>query len=139
MPGSPLLRKPHCAAAVASSSRPTVPTTGLVTGGRPEVIGGTEVLGLFLNTLPVGLEVGGLSWRQAIARVFDAETEMAPFRRFPLADIQAMAARPLIDIAFNYTHFRSYHQLESRGLVMKEAWYDEQTEFRKHSRPPFVM
>ncbi len=119
----------HCAAAVASSSRPTVPTTGLVTGGRPEVIGGTEVLGLFLNTLPVGLEVGGLSWRQAIARVFDAETEMAPFRRFPLADIQAMAARPLIDIAFNYTHFRSYHQLESRGLVMKEAWYDEQTEF----------
>jgi amino acid adenylation domain-containing protein len=119
----------HFAAVVAASRGQAVPTTGLVTGGRSEVVGGTHALGLFLNTLPLRLDVDGGNWRDVIQRTFEEEVTLAPFRRFPLAELQAMAGRRLIDVAFNYTNFRSYRDLESRGLVIEEAWYDEQTEF----------
>ena len=36
--------------------------------GRPETAGGERSLGLYLNSLPLSLELGGGSWRELIAR-----------------------------------------------------------------------
>ncbi|MFC4859233.1 amino acid adenylation domain-containing protein [Actinophytocola glycyrrhizae] len=115
--------------AAARAAVPGTPISGLVVGGRPEVPGGTEALGLFLNTLPARLDLDGLTWREAIQRTFDDETVTAPFRRFPISELHALAGGHIVDIAFNYTHFRSYTELESIGVSVQSAWYEEQTEF----------
>ena len=81
-------------------------TTGVVANGRPEVDGGEAVLGLFLNTLPLSLDVEDGDGAALVGRVFQAEQAIWPHRRFPLRYIQHLAgAERLFDTAFNYTHF----------------------------------
>ena len=48
--------------------------TGLVANGRPEERDGERVLGLFLNTLPFRLTLGGGTWSDLIRATFDAES-----------------------------------------------------------------
>ncbi|HEV2706447.1 MAG TPA: amino acid adenylation domain-containing protein, partial [Pyrinomonadaceae bacterium] len=90
--------------ALLSGEREVV--TGLVFNGRPEEIDGERVLGLFLNTLPFPLQLNGGTWVDLIQATAEAEREMMPFRRYPLAEVQRRVARqPLFEIAFNYNHF----------------------------------
>ena len=72
--------------------------TGVVTHGRPENETGAEVLGLFLNTVP--LRVGPTrSWAE-LRSVFAAEVALLPHRRYPLFEIQRLAGRsPLFETA----------------------------------------
>jgi amino acid adenylation domain-containing protein len=78
--------------------------TGLITDGRPELPGAERVLGLFLNTAPFRLRLGGGTWAELVNAVFHAEREALPYRRFPLARMGS-GRRPSFDTAFNYTHF----------------------------------
>jgi len=64
------------------------PVTGLVVNGRPEGEGGDELLGLFLNTVPLRLDVEAGSWADLVYAAFAAESEVLPFRRFPAAELQ---------------------------------------------------
>ncbi len=87
--------------------------TGLVENGRPETSDTDQLLGLFLNTLPLRLTLSGGSWLDLLRQTFDAQREMLPFRWFPMAELQRLTGgRQLYETAFNYTHF---HVLE--GLV----------------------
>ncbi|HYO62019.1 MAG TPA: amino acid adenylation domain-containing protein [Pyrinomonadaceae bacterium] len=86
--------------------------TGLVSNGRPEDVDGERALGLFLNTLPLRVRPRGGSWRELAREVFEAEQEMLPFRRFPLAELQrACGGRVLFETLFNFTHFHVYEGL----------------------------
>ncbi|HEX8282859.1 MAG TPA: amino acid adenylation domain-containing protein [Pyrinomonadaceae bacterium] len=96
--------------------------TGLVSNGRPEVADGERVIGLFLNTLPFRLRLGGGSWEELVRETFGAELQTLPHRRYPLAQIQLDAdghagGRPLFETCFNYTHFHVYETLEGAGEV----------------------
>ncbi|HET9307320.1 MAG TPA: condensation domain-containing protein, partial [Candidatus Sulfotelmatobacter sp.] len=78
--------------------------TGMVTNGRPEQADGERILGLFLNTLPLGLQLPGGSWRELVQSTFAAEREMLPHRWFPLAELQKQRGE-VFQAVFNYVHF----------------------------------
>ncbi|MEW5928283.1 MAG: amino acid adenylation domain-containing protein [Gemmatimonadota bacterium] len=86
--------------------------TGVTTNGRPEDADGERVLGLFLNALPLRVEMPGGSWADLARAAFRAEEELLPLRRFPLAEVQKLAggAAPF-EAAFNYVHFHVWRDL----------------------------
>ncbi|HEX8352122.1 MAG TPA: amino acid adenylation domain-containing protein, partial [Pyrinomonadaceae bacterium] len=89
-------------------------TTGLVANGRPEEQGGERVLGLFLNTTPLRMELRGGTWAELARRTFEAEREMMPHRRYPMAELQRMRGnQPLFGTAFNFVHFHVYENLQN--------------------------
>ncbi|HEX6184596.1 MAG TPA: amino acid adenylation domain-containing protein [Pyrinomonadaceae bacterium] len=86
--------------------------SGVVANGRPEEDGGERVLGLFLNAVPFRLKLRGGTWAELARQTYEAEVELLPHRRYPLAEIQrARGGRPLFEVAFNYTHFHVYDGL----------------------------
>jgi amino acid adenylation domain-containing protein len=104
--------------------------TGFVVNTRPESADGERVLGLFLNTVPLRIDVRGAHWRELLAQVFDAERALLPYRMFPMAEIQrALGGAPLFHTAFNYTHFHAYDALaRTDGLEVLGAreWGDNE-------------
>ncbi|HEY6351239.1 MAG TPA: amino acid adenylation domain-containing protein, partial [Candidatus Angelobacter sp.] len=91
-------------------------TTGVVLNGRPEVNGGEQVLGLFLNTVPFRLRMECSSWRSLIRETFAAEQQILPHRRFPMVDLrEQMGGEALFQTTFNYVHFHVYRELERDG------------------------
>ncbi|HVG19449.1 MAG TPA: amino acid adenylation domain-containing protein, partial [Blastocatellia bacterium] len=88
--------------------------TGVVSNGRPEDDEGDRALGLFLNTLPFRLKLGGGRWIDLVRQTFEAEREILPHRRFPMAELQqSLGGQPLFEAAFNFTHFHVYEKLEA--------------------------
>ena len=80
--------------------------TGLSANGRLESLDGERVAGLFLNTLPVRVHLDGGSWRQLVRRLHQAELEHGPYRRYPLAEMQARwGSEPIFDTSFVYLNF----------------------------------
>jgi amino acid adenylation domain-containing protein len=80
--------------------------TGLSSNGRPETLDGQRIGGLFLNTLPVRLDLAGGTWRELARQVFELELQMMPHRRYPLSAIQARWGREtLLETSFVYLNF----------------------------------
>ena len=88
--------------------------TGLVANGRPEETDGEQICGLFLNTLPFRLQLSGGTWIDLVQQVFEAERELLPYRRYPLAEIQRnLGGQPLFETAFDYVNFHVYQGLQT--------------------------
>ncbi|HYM75979.1 MAG TPA: amino acid adenylation domain-containing protein, partial [Candidatus Dormibacteraeota bacterium] len=128
--GTPLktvLLAAHMKALQVLSGQPDV-TTGVVLNGRPEIEGGEQLLGLFLNTIPFRLRMDGNSWRSLIQTTFAAEQQIMPHRRFPMVDLrEQMGAAELFQTTFNYVHFHVYRGLEGeaqdgRRLIRARSW-----------------
>ncbi|MGI5281967.1 amino acid adenylation domain-containing protein [Nonomuraea polychroma] len=101
--------------------------TGLVTHSRPESEAGEEVLGLFLNTVPLRLDVTAPTWAALVRRVFEAEVALLPHRRYPLFEIQRAAGRsPLLDVLFDFRDFHVYRGLPGVEIVSQDFF--EQTD-----------
>ncbi|HUZ26837.1 MAG TPA: condensation domain-containing protein, partial [Streptosporangiaceae bacterium] len=84
-------------------------TTGVVYNGRPEVVGGDEVCGLFLNTVPFRVPVRRGFWRDFVAAVAAEDTAIQPHRRYPLGQMLADAGRArLFETFFNYSNFHAF-------------------------------
>jgi len=82
--------------------------------GRPETHDGERTLGLFLNSTPVRLRLGGGTWQELSGQVFETERQGIAFRRFPLAEMQKLrGGTALSETAFYFTHFHVYQSLES--------------------------
>ncbi|MFD5142630.1 amino acid adenylation domain-containing protein [Streptomyces sp. NPDC058401] len=99
-------------------------TTGVVHNGRAEEADGDKVVGAFLNTLPLSVEVTGMNWRGLVAHVAELEAELHAYRRFPLAEIQRLSGGgPLFETFFNYTHFHVEQDGPSGGTftVLEET------------------
>jgi amino acid adenylation domain-containing protein len=102
--------------------------SGLVVNGRPEMQGGEELAGLFLNTIPLRIELSPATWPSVFRRVFELEQEAMAHRRFPLAEILKRSGRKaLFDVAFNYTDFHVYGQKNNNAVKILGARYFEQT------------
>jgi amino acid adenylation domain-containing protein len=79
---------------------------GVVHNGRLEVEGGEQMLGLFLNTPVLRLQLQPGSFAELCRQVSREERDLLAHRRFPLAEIYAiLGSRRAFDIYFNYTHF----------------------------------
>jgi len=98
---------------------------GVQSHGRPEMAGGDRALGLFLNTLPIRIDLRGGGWRDLVRRVFDTERKAMPYRRYPFSAIQEKrGTEPLIGNFFNYLHFHSTRTLFESGQVRVQAEQD---------------
>jgi amino acid adenylation domain-containing protein len=108
--------------------------TGLITNTRLDAEDADRVLGLFINVLPLHLEVGNLAWDQLATQVFEVETAMYAHRRYPMAAIQRLApSKNLFDTVFG---FQQYHLLErltpSTGFEIAQIALLERTNFPLH-------
>ena len=88
--------------------------TGLISSGRIEEEGGDEVLGLFLNTVPLRVNFDDGTWSQFLDVVHQAEISLFPHRRFPMAEIQRLNnGQPPIATLFNFTNFHILEALDT--------------------------
>ncbi|MEM7050247.1 MAG: amino acid adenylation domain-containing protein [Acidobacteriota bacterium] len=105
--------------------------TCLTSSGRPESADGQRVLGLFINSMPLRFRFGDGSWRDLVQRVFAAERETLPHRRFPYADtMQYFGGEAPSEASFYFTHYHVFRHLERFDeLEVLGARVDEQTSF----------
>ena len=90
--------------------------TGVVTNGRPEERDAERVLGLFLNTAPMRMRMGGGTWSELIGQAYEAEKHMLPHRRYPLAELQkATPGEAFFDTAFGVLHFHVLEGIRELG------------------------
>jgi len=95
-----------------------VVTTGLVMHGRPDTEGGETIRGLFLNTLPIHMNLGGDSWKSLIHDVYSKERELFPHRQYPMAQIKKDSGQDhLFETAFGYVHFHVMEHLYRSGKL----------------------
>jgi amino acid adenylation domain-containing protein len=76
-----------------------------VSHARPEVTGGDEMLGLFLNCLPIRMSVSGMRWVDLIKAVEQELREQYSVRHYPLAMIQRDTGLDFSASLFNYMNF----------------------------------
>ncbi|MEW5926734.1 MAG: amino acid adenylation domain-containing protein [Gemmatimonadota bacterium] len=93
--------------------------TGLPTNGRPEVTGGTDVKGLFLNLVPLRMKLDrGSSWQELAREVFRYELEVLPHRRYPQALMQREhGPERLFESNFNFIRFHGFGGVMKAGDV----------------------
>jgi len=103
--------------------------TGVLINGRPEKADGERILGAFLNTVPLRMELSGATWADLAHRAYAAENELLPFRRYPIQELQRVhGAEQLFDTVFNYTHFHVVDRLHGvDGLEVLDVDGTEQT------------
>jgi amino acid adenylation domain-containing protein len=106
--------------------------TGYEQSGRPEAEDATRAIGLFLNTVPLRVSVEPGRWQDLIARIYRAETELLPARRYPMARMKQDLGtqRQLFETAFNFTHFYLLKELASHdGFTLLDIRANSETEF----------
>ncbi|MFG3282170.1 amino acid adenylation domain-containing protein [Streptomyces sp. NPDC048111] len=92
-------------------------TTGLAMNGRLERQGGTEVYGLFLNTVPLVAEPREDDPLALVRAVHREELEMMPHRRVPVARLARLMQRPRLDSQFGFLRFHALGQLSDARIV----------------------
>ncbi|MFB7677064.1 amino acid adenylation domain-containing protein [Kitasatospora purpeofusca] len=90
-------------------------TTGLAMNGRLERLGGTEVYGLFLNTVPLVAEPGE-DLAALVRHVHREELDMMPHRRVPFARLARMMADTALDSQFGYLRFHALGRLSAARI-----------------------
>ncbi|MFC5057522.1 amino acid adenylation domain-containing protein [Saccharothrix xinjiangensis] len=103
VPLKSLLLAAHCLALRAMTGVEDV-TTGCVTHTRPELAGAELGAGLFLNTVPVRLDVGPRTWIEVVDHVLRWERESYPHRRLPLSALQDERGGAVVETAFNFVN-----------------------------------
>ncbi|MFJ2738095.1 amino acid adenylation domain-containing protein [Streptomyces sp. NPDC087440] len=115
--------------------------TGYEHSGRPELPGAETTLGLHLNSVPFQIDLGGGSWADLVRRVYRAELDLLPHRRYPMAKMKQDLAtqRTLFETTFNFTHFyllKNLQELPEFSLldmrVDSETEFPFRTEFSRH-------
>lgn len=108
--------------------------TGNISNARPEINDGENLLGLFVNTIPFGMELHPSSWLDLVQAVFRAENEIIPYRQFPLLEMQRLTQkRPLFEVGFHYDHFHIYEGiLDLPQIEFLNLYHSEELDF------PFV-
>ncbi len=106
--------------------------TCVTQNSRPETAGGERSLGLYLNSLPVSLDLNAGSWRELIEAVAGMSAGSMQYRGYPLSKIQHDLGRPFSEVIFNYTHYYVFNDLaqsEERALESLSGAVYQQTNF----------
>lgn len=102
--------------------------SGLVVNGRPELLRGDEVMGMYLNTVPFAVDLRTPRWRDLVRAVFAEELAVWPHRRYPIPAMQRAwgTGTPLISSIFSYLDF---HVLDAQQDVFGTVVDDSPNEF----------
>ena len=102
--------------------------TCIVSSGRLEEADGQRVLGLFLNSMPFRLQLGGGSWIELATRAFEAEHESLPYRVYPLAAMKR-GGEILSETLFYFTHYHLYPSLQKWDVELVGSDFYEESSF----------
>ncbi|MEU3001297.1 amino acid adenylation domain-containing protein [Streptomyces sp. NPDC006995] len=100
--------------------------TGVVAHGRLEDDGGDRAIGVFLNTLPLRLTVGGGSWLDLAHQVHAHEQRTLPHRRYPFARV--LRDRPDL-VLDSYVNFMDFHQQWGSDTAIQDGFGIAETNF----------
>lgn len=106
--------------------------TQLILHGRPEEIESYMAMGMYINTVPLEVTIGSMSWTELIWQCYQSEIELYPHRRYPFFEIRRQSGHPLLnEVGFNFTHFHIYKDLleDSRDLEVLNVRSFDQTYF----------
>ncbi|MEU6263087.1 amino acid adenylation domain-containing protein [Saccharopolyspora shandongensis] len=105
--------------------------TSLVFACRPEEQDSDRMLGLFLNQLPVRVELADQSWAELARQVHRGESDMMRHRWYPHASIQQEhGSRPIFDSSFNFTDYHTTRRLVRDGsLEVLDSYELESTHY----------
>jgi amino acid adenylation domain-containing protein len=109
----------HCKViSVLSGQQDQDVVTGLFMNGRPEMVDGEKLIGMFLNILPFKLAFKAETWAGLARSAAFEEAQLLPHRRYPIQRLQHLyGAENLFDTAFNFTHFHIYQRLLRTGQI----------------------
>jgi amino acid adenylation domain-containing protein len=105
--------------------------SGVVMNGRPEERDGERILGLFLNVVPMRMNLAGATWLELVEHTYAAERALLPYRRYPLSEIQRqLDGLAPFEAAFNYVNWHVFRPLQERsGMEFQEGHYFEANNF----------
>jgi amino acid adenylation domain-containing protein len=108
----------------------SVVMTGRVANCRPETAGAEQMIGLFLNSIPLVLDTRRSSWLDLARQAHRAETAATAHRRYPLGQILVdVNADALFETLVDYRSMRSYGELALTNLRIEDTNFFEQTNF----------
>ncbi|WP_433347637.1 amino acid adenylation domain-containing protein [Micromonospora sp. CA-111912] len=126
LPMKSLLLAAHAVVMSVLSNADAV-TLGMVTNGRPETAGSTQTRGLYLNTLPLTVGVGGRTLADLARACLAEESRLLRFRTYPgVATELAFGRQQLMTTAFNYTRFHAMKRVSSGGDVRRVGHLEEE-------------
>jgi hypothetical protein len=96
----------------------------VVIHGRPEMQDAEKTLGLFLNSLPMRLDVRG-SWIDLIRKVEEGFSGLHSVRHFPLAEIQQRSGLDFSASLFNYVNFHVYEDIATDTRIVDGGGFEE--------------
>ncbi len=97
--------------------------TGVVVNSRPEESSAERALGLFLNTVPVRVDLNGVSASALASRTFALEQESFVYRRFAMPRLRQELGRMPFHVLFNYTNFARVADLSGLPNVRVGEWW----------------
>ncbi|HEY6796167.1 MAG TPA: amino acid adenylation domain-containing protein, partial [Kineosporiaceae bacterium] len=106
--------------------------TGYEHSGRPEELGGENLVAQFLNTIPFRVPALSGSWEEIVRSVYRTELDLLPYRRYPIADItrHREGRQTPFEVVFNFTHFHVLKDLSrGRGFELVRSRITSRTEF----------
>jgi amino acid adenylation domain-containing protein len=105
--------------------------TGIVFNGRLEEEGGDEVIGVFLNTLPLRINVQSKTFISIAHEIFQQEQEFLPHGRYPFAQMQQdVNGQIFLDSYINFMDFhRQWKANKPKNTLIKKAIGVAETNF----------
>ncbi|MFJ3084594.1 amino acid adenylation domain-containing protein [Streptomyces halstedii] len=104
--------------------------TGRAVNGRLETAGADQMIGVFLNSLPLVLTTRNTSWIELVQQVHAQETDALAFRRYPLGQMLRESNRDaLFETLVDYRDMRSYGSLSLKNVAVEDTEFFEQTNF----------
>jgi amino acid adenylation domain-containing protein/FkbM family methyltransferase len=105
--------------------------TCLTASGRLPVPDGDKVIGLFLNSAPLAMDLRAGSWADLVRAVFEAERAILPHCRYPISLIKTwQGGENLSDTAFYFTHYYVYNALRAfPEFAVLDGFVHEETSF----------
>ena len=98
----------------------------VLTHGRPEMLDSEKTLGLFLNSLPTKIDIGGRSrWNEVVKRVEREFEALQEVRGFPSAEIQLQTGLNLSSSLFNYVDFHVYDGVDGENESVVLGGFEE--------------
>ncbi|MEO1058823.1 MAG: AMP-binding protein, partial [Actinomycetota bacterium] len=102
------------ALSVLSGTRDVV--TAVMANARPPTADGASMVGLFLNPVPLRIEMGEGSWWDLVEGVRRIEGETLAHRAHPYVELTRARLVDGVDALFNFTHFHPYQRIEQEGI-----------------------